>query len=85
MKKVDFRKIEIENINGDKDVVDLSKVLGNGLYSQGKTLEVVELARSIWKDGEVELKEDDVKILEENVPQLFPAYIVKTAIINAIK
>lgn len=85
MKKVDFRKIEIENINGDKEVVDLSKVLGNGLYSQGKTLEVVELARSIWKDGEVELKEDDVKILEENVPQLFPTYIVKTAIINAIK
>ncbi len=85
MKKVDFRKIEIENINGDKEVVDLSKVLGNGLYSQGKTLEVVELARSIWKDGEVELKEEDVKILEENVPQLFPTYIVKTAIINAIK
>ena len=85
MKKVDFRKIEIENIKGDKEVVDLSKVLGNGLYSQGKTLEVVELARSIWKDGEVELKEEDVKILEENVPQLFPTYIVKTAIINAIK
>ena len=85
MKKVDFRKIEIENINGDKEVVDLSKVLGNGLYSQGKTLEVVELARSIWKDGEVELKDEDVKILEENIPLLFPTYIVKTAIINAIK
>ena len=85
MKKVDFRKIEIENINGDKEVVDLSKILGNSLYSQGKTLEVVELARNIWKDGEVELKDEDVKILEEQIPQLFPTYIVKTAIINAIK
>jgi hypothetical protein len=85
MKKVDFRKIEIEGINGEKESVDLSKIIGNGLYSQGKTLEVVELARSIWKDGEVELKEEDVKILEEQIPQLFPTYIVKTAILNAIK
>ena len=85
MKKADFRKVEIENINGDKEVVDISKILGNAMFPQGKTFEVVELARSIWKDGEVELKEDDVKILEENIPQLFPTYIVKTAIINAIK
>lgn len=85
MKKVDFRKVEIESITGEKEVVDLSKVIGNGLYSQGKTLEVVELARSIWKDGEVELKEEDIKILEEQIPQLFPTYIIRTAIMNAIK
>jgi hypothetical protein len=85
MKKVNFKAIEIESITGEKEVVDLSKVIGNGLYSQGKTLEVVELARSIWKDGEVELKEEDIKILEEQIPQLFPTYIVKTAIMNAIK
>ena len=83
--RADFRKVEIESITGEKEVVDLSKVIGNGLYSQGKTLEVVELARSIWKDGEVELKEEDIKILEEQIPQLFPTYIVKTAIMNAIK
>lgn len=85
MKKVDFRKIEIEGINGEKEAVDLGKIIGDALYSQGKTLEVVELARSIWKDGEVELKDEDVKILEEQIPQLFPTYIVKTAILNAIK
>lgn len=85
MKKADFRKVEIENINGDKEVVDLSKILGNGLYSQAKTLEVVELARNIWKNGEVELSDEEVNILKEQVPQLFPAYIVKTAILNTIK
>ena len=84
MKKVDFRKIEIENINGEMETVDLSKTLGNALFPHGKTFEVVELARNIWKDGEVELKDEDVKILEEYVPQLFP-YIFKTAIMNAIK
>ena len=47
MKKVDFRAIEIEGINGEKEAVDLSKIIGNGLYSQGKTLEVVELLMSL--------------------------------------
>lgn len=85
MKKVDFRTIELENIVGEKEVTDFSKILGNGLYSQGKTLEVIELARAIWRDGEVELKSEDIKILEEQIPQLFPTYVVKTALLNAIK
>lgn len=84
MKKVDFRKIEIETISGEMETVDVSKVLGNALYPQGKTWEVVELARHIWKDGEVELTDEDVKTLQEYVPQMFP-YIVSTAILNAIK
>lgn len=83
--KVDFKAIEIESITGEKEVVDLSKVLGNALYQQGKTLEVVELARSIWKDGEIGITDEDKKILEEQIPQIFPTYIVKTAILNAIK
>lgn len=85
MKKVDFRKVEIENIDGAKEAVDLSKIIGNALFNQAKTFEVHELGRSIWKDGEVELKDEDVKILEEYIPQLFPTYIVRTAIMNAIR
>jgi hypothetical protein len=85
MKKVDFRQIEIENIEGVKEAVDLSKIIGNALFTQAKTFEVHELGRSIWRDGEVELKEDEVKILEEQIPQLFPTYIVRMAILNAIR
>lgn len=83
--RADFRKVEIESITGEKEVIDLSKTIGNALYQQGKTLEVVELARSIWRDGEVEITEADKKILEEQIPQIFPTYIVRTAIMNAIK
>lgn len=85
MKKADFRKVEIENINGEKEVVDLSKILGNGLYARAQTLEVVELARNIWKNGEVELSDEEVNILKEQVPQIFPGYVVKTAVFNTIK
>lgn len=83
--KVNFKAIEIESITGEREVVDLSKVLGNALYQQGKTLEVVELARSIWKDGEIEITDEDKKILVEQIPQIFPTYIVKTALLNTIK
>lgn len=83
--KADFRKIEIENINGDVEIVDIAKTFGNALYSQGKTLEVVELARAIWKDGEVELDKEQVAIIKEHAPQIFPSYVLHTAIINAIK
>jgi hypothetical protein len=85
MKKVDFRAIEIENIAGEVEKVDLAKVLGNAMFGQAKTFEVVELARKIWKDGEVELTAEDVKILEEQIPNIFPTYVVKTALLNAIK
>ena len=85
MKKVDFRKIEIDLVSGEKEVVDFSKIFGNALFTQAKTFEVHELGRSIWKDGEVELKDEDVKILEEQIPQIFPTYIVRTALLNAIK
>lgn len=85
MKKVDFRAIEIENIAGEIEKVDLAKVLGNAMFAQAKNHETWQLSRNIWKDGEVELSEEDVKILEEYVPQIFPTYVVRTAIINAIK
>lgn len=85
MKKVDFRKVEIEDIEGAKEAVDLSKIIGNALFTQARSFEVLELGRSIWKDGEVELKDEDVKILEEYIPQLFPTYIIRAAIMNAIK
>ena len=85
MKKVDFRKIEIENIEGVKETVDLSKIIGNALFTQAKTFEVHELGRNIWKDGEVELSDDDKKTLEEHISQIFPTYILRTALLNAIK
>ena len=85
MKKVDFRAIEIENIAGEIEKVDLAKVLGNAMFGQARTFEVVELARKIWQYGEVELTAEDVKILEEQIPNIFPTYMVKTALLNAIK
>lgn len=86
MKKIDFNAIEIENIDGSKGKINIRKDFANALYSQGKTLDVVELARKIWhSENEVELTDEEVKIVEENVKQFYPSYIIQTSIINSIK
>lgn len=86
MKKVNFTAIEVENIDGTKGHLNIKRDFANALYAQGKTLDVVELARKIWhSETEVEINKDEEKILEEYIPQFYQALIVKEAILNAIK
>lgn len=86
MKKINFNSIEVENIDGSIAKLNIRKDFANALYSQGKTLDVVELARKIWhSDSEVELKDDEVKIVEDNVKQFYPAYVIQNAIMKQLK
>jgi RNA polymerase-interacting CarD/CdnL/TRCF family regulator len=86
MKKVNFNEIEIENIDGSVAKLNIRKDFANALYSQGKTLDVVELARKIWhSENETELTDEELKIVEENAKQFYPSYIVHNAVINSIK
>lgn len=84
MKKVNFKKVPIKNIDGTMASVDMSKNLGNSMYIQGRSLEVVTLATKIWEKGEVEINEEEESILREQIPQLFPAYIWRTALLAAL-
>lgn len=63
LKKVDFTKIAIENIEGGKDTIDFSKQLGNAIYNQSKELGEVEIAREIYKKGIVELTDEQCKMI----------------------
>lgn len=63
LKKVDFTKITVENIEGGREKIDFSKQLGNAIYNQSKDLGEVELAREIYKNGTVELTEEQCKMI----------------------
>lgn len=84
MKKVNFKKVPVKNIDGTVESVDISKNLGNSMYIQGRSLEVVTLATKIWEKGEVELNEEEESILREQIPQLFPVYILRTALLAVL-
>jgi hypothetical protein len=84
MKKIDFTKVAIENIDGSFETADLAKTLGNAIWVQAKSLEVSELGRKIWRDGDVEVSNDEIAILNEMIPNIFPAYIVKKALLDLL-
>lgn len=82
MKTVDFRKIEVENIDGGKDYADVSKQLGNQMYMQGQNIEECELGRDIYHNGEVVMEDRQVEMVRKFIAVW--AYVMRTAVENAL-
>ena len=82
MKKVDFRKITLKNVEGEEMSVDFSKQLGNQMYMQGQNIEECELGKRMYFDGEVELKDKDIEVVKRFVAG-YP-YVSRTAVMDAI-
>lgn len=62
MKEINFKAIEVEDIEGNKQRVDIAKALGNQLYMQGLSIEECDLGRKIYySEGELELDENQVR------------------------
>lgn len=79
MKKVDFKKVMMEDINGKPMPGDFHEVLGNQLYMQGRDIRECELGRKIYfAEGEIEITDDEAKTVKEAVKGW--SYIARTAI-----
>lgn len=78
MKKVDFRQIDVKNIDGGIEKADVSKQLGNVMYMQGQNIEECELGKAIYHNGEVELTQQQ----EDTVRRFIKpwAFIIRSAI-----
>lgn len=62
MKLINFKAIEVEDIEGNKQRVDIAKALGNQLYMQGMNVEECDLGRAIYySEGEMELNDEQAK------------------------
>ena len=83
MKKIDFRKIQVENIEGIKNEADVSKQLGNQLYMQGRNIEECELGRDIYHKGEVELSDKQVEMVKQFIMPW--SYVLRSAIEETLK
>ncbi|KAA4671579.1 hypothetical protein F3B42_14140 [Bacteroides ovatus] len=73
--KIDFRKIQVKDIEGNVVSFDISKSLGNTIYQNTPDLGELELAQSIYKNGEVELSSEQVDKIKEYVKKYFTAYV----------
>ena len=81
--KVDFRKIRVRNIEGEEEVADISKTIGNVLYMNGQDIEECELGKAIYHDGEVELNEKAVETVKRFAKNF--SYLMRSSIENACK
>ena len=81
--KIDFRKIEVKDIEGNNSTVDIAKMLGNAIYQRTADLGELELAQNIYKNGEVELSTDQAERIKEYVRTNFVA-VVQVAVNEAL-
>ncbi|CDA83603.1 uncharacterized protein BN772_02073 [Bacteroides sp. CAG:754] len=81
--KIDFRKIQVKDIEGNNSTVDIAKMLGNTIYQKTADLGELELAQSIYKNGEVELSPEQAERIKEYVKTNFVA-VVQIAVNEAL-
>lgn len=84
MKKVNFKELDIQDIEGKTIKTNIAKELGNLLYMRAENLSTAELGRAIYKDGEVEVSEDLVNVVCQTAKANF-IYPVWSAIEKLLK
>jgi hypothetical protein len=80
---IDFRKIEVTDLEGNNSTVDIAKMLGNAIYQKTADLGELELAQQIYKNGEVELSTNQAERIKEYVRTNFVA-VVQIAVNEAL-
>ena len=84
MKKIDFEKIPIKDIDGNVLPCDVRKVVGNTLFNMADDVAEWELGVKIYNSvGEVEISEKDVQIIMKFAG--FFKYVLRHALTDAMK
>jgi hypothetical protein len=82
--KVNFATIRIKDIEGNEQIADFQKQIGNQLYMTGQDIEECELGKRIYfAEGEVELTADECTIVRRVTAGY--SYVARIAIDAAMK
>lgn len=77
MKKLNFKAIPTRDIEGNLEPRDISKELGNYIYRETSDLGELDLAQRIYKDGEVEVNDDEIEIIKKYIDNAYKAFVKK--------
>lgn len=81
--KIDFRKIQVKDLAGNIDTVDISKVFGNVVFNNTPDIAEYELSKQIYHDGEVDITEEQAKNLVKYA-EAFDRVIIREAVKSAL-
>lgn len=74
-----FKEIKVKNIEGEVEVIDFSKQIGNYLYTQGRDVAVCEAGQRIYHGEDVALEAGIKELIcsyAENLPYIFKQAIL---------
>lgn len=80
---IDFRKIEVTDLDGNKSTIDVSKSFANAIYQNTGDVGEFELSREIYRNGEVELTAEQANSLKKYT-QLFTRVVDRLAVKEAL-
>lgn len=81
--KIDFTNFEVVvNCEGDKDVMDISKIVGNALYANARTIEQDELAHAIHRGENPDIPDDMLPFLQQLTFNSWPVQKAWRAIVG---
>lgn len=83
MKKVSFKKVPCELIDGTVQHIDMCEVIGNGIYQKTGDIGLLDVARDIYYGKEVDLTGQLQQTIEVNIlPEL--TAVAKVGVQNLI-
>ena len=85
VRMVDFREIQVKGLDNEVKPFDLSKHVGNVIFSQAKDVAEDEFSRDIYNNGRVEITKERAEIVKKYLDSSGLNYAAQTAIKEAIK
>ena len=80
----DFRTVEIEDIDGKKEMIDISKELGRNMWMNALGEDELKFGKEIYTAGVVELNRPRAEMAKAAVDKYFRAF-VKVSVIPKIE
>lgn len=75
--KINFEQLMMTDLEGNKLPLDCSKQVANFIYSETQNLEDLILAQDIYKNGEVELTDEQIERIKDILKKGFKAFVQK--------
>lgn len=82
--KIDFKKIIVTDIDGTQETIDISKEIGQLLYRTAIRQEGLDIAKTLYNEGELEVDAFTAKALKQLISTNFLA-IIQNAIIPTLE
>ncbi len=78
--KINFKKIQIQQVDGTTQEVDIANAFSKAIYNSTPSLPIAVAMQEIYKNGEVDLNKEQVKEIRKTMEQIGATAYIKMAL-----